>query len=163
MKPWEEAKRVAEAWEPWGNVNREPCFECLQDKILESLILKVHQTQILCKQNSFCRTGIVVVLKDLVWTQAPWGLLPGARAWGDWDGGEVPLLWRPKGQVERSFAPSFWHLANSQPQVTSTNSGNESPIRSPWQRCGFRLVVFFIRPQINGQANKQNKKTQLKS
>lgn len=42
LKPWE-AKRVAEAWDHWGNVNREPCFECLQDKILESLILKVHQ------------------------------------------------------------------------------------------------------------------------
>lgn len=125
MKPWEEAKRVAEAWDHWGNVNREPCFECLQDKILESLILKVHQTQILCKQNSFCRTGIVVVLKDLESGHKHHGAFYREPERGETgDGGEVPLLWRPKGQVERSFAPSFWHLANSQPPQTLTVETN---------------------------------------
>lgn len=112
MKPWE-AKRMAEAWDHWGNVNREPCFECLHDKILESLILKVHQTQILCKQNSLYRTGIVqIVLKGLEagHKHHRQGFLLGARACSSakkrlgWR--EVPLLWRPKGQVEWSFAPS---------------------------------------------------------
>lgn len=125
MKPWE-VKRVAEAWDHWGNVNREPCFECLQDKILESLILKVYQTQILCKQNSFCRTGIVVVLKES-------GHKHHRAFYREPERGETGMEGRCPccgGQRNRSFAPSFWHLANSQPRqalTVETNHQFEAP------------------------------------
>lgn len=131
MKPWEEAKRVAEAWDHWGNVNREPRFECLQDKILESLILKVHQTQILCKQNSFCRTGIVVVLKDLESGHKHHGAF-----YQEPERGETGMEGRCPccgGQRDRWRGPlllPFWHLANSQPRqalTVETNHQFEAP------------------------------------
>lgn len=125
MKPWEEAKRVAEAWDHWGNVNKEPRFECLQDKILESLILKVHQTQILCKQNSFCRTGIVVVLKDLESGHKHHGAF-----YREPERGETGMEGRCPccgGQRDRWTGPlllPFWHLAKSQPRQTLTVETN---------------------------------------